>query len=440
MNDDDEIAEGEIVTEPGPQDHIGDQSTATTASMALIPVEPGGLARPVAGVDEVREAFEQYLTLRRTIVVESDITRIGKKEFVNKSGWRKLGTVMGTSSELRSRDYARDAQGRTVSAEVVVRAHAPNGRFMDGLGVCEIHERCCPRAYEGGVCTDKRSYHTHCEPGCDGFLHFSKPQHDLPATAYTRALNRASSDLFGFGEVSAEEITDRDEPAPEEWRRRVAAAMNAIEDEEQKRMVKCKFVDGFGMPGELRKGQMVAVETSLKNAGLTIPDTIPDPAAGGQPDAAPPASSPSSHSREGGPTDNGESNGSARAGGGRTGTVVAPPAATPPAEPAKPATPQQKRNLGIRIAELEANEFIPKGAKDELVASLTGGRTTSRTQLSTEEAGKLLALCHQLQNGNVSYNPPGSNPGQGGDLPLLTGNNPPGDKFLESWPQLQEQT
>lgn len=422
--------EGEEVDPHAGPDQIGEQPTSTTAAMAIVPVEHGALTRPVAGVEQVREAFEQYLELRRTIVVASDVTRISGKEFVNKSGWRKLGTVMGTSSKIISRDYQRDEHARITSAEVIVRAIAPNGRFMEGLGACDFHERCCPRAFgvEGQdpppVCRDGRSKHHHCEPGCDGFNHFSKPQHDIPATASTRALNRAMSDLFGFGEVSAEEVTDRDELAPEEWRLRVGAAMRAIEDPMIRAQVKTNFVNAFGLPMELTNGQMVNVEAVLKQNNIAMPDTAPDPAAGGQPDAAPPASA--AQPPQGG-SDAAEPNGSERAEGGRDKSVVAPPAA-PPAEPAKPATPQQKRNLGIRVAELEANEFIPKGAKDELVGSLTQGRTTSRTQLSTEEAGKLLALCHQLQSGNVSYN------GSGGDLPLLTGNNPPGDKFLESWP------
>lgn len=433
MNDVIDVEGEEVDPHAGP-DQIGEVAVATTAAMQLVPVERGGLTRPVATVEETREAFEQYQLLRQTIVTEKDVTRISGKEFVNKSGWRKLGTVMGTSSKIVSRDYQRDAHARITSAEVIVRAIAPNGRFMEGLGACDFHERCCPRAFgvEGQetppVCRDGRSKHHHCEPGCDGFNHFSKPQHDIPATASTRALNRAMSDLFGFGEVSAEEVTDRDELAPEEWRLRIGAALNAIADKTIRAAVKTNFAKAFGLPMELTNGQVINVEKVLRDNNIAIPDTVPDPAAGGQPDAAPPAS-PTEPPREG-ESAGGESNGSERAEGGRDKSVVAPPAA-PPAEPAKPATAQQKRNLGIRIAELEANEFIPKGAKDELVGALTQGRTTSRTQLSTEEAGKLLALCHQLQSGNVTYN------GTGGELPLLSANNPPGDKFLEAWPQPQ---
>jgi hypothetical protein len=77
-----------------------------------------------------------------------------------------------------------------IEVTVIARAIAPNGRYRDGIGVCEIHDRC------------NRS----CMAGCRGFHHYAHPTHDLVATAATRASNRASSDLYGMGEVSAEEI------------------------------------------------------------------------------------------------------------------------------------------------------------------------------------------------------------------------------------------
>lgn len=437
---DDDVAEAEIVGPHDGPDKIGDQPEATTAAMAIVPVEHGGLTRPVAGIDDVRAAFEQYLELRRTIVVESDITRIGKKDFVNKSGWRKLGTVMGTSSRIVSRDYQRDEHARVTSAEVIVRAIAPNGRFMEGLGACDFHERCCPRAFgvEGQtpppVCKDGRKTHTHCQSGCDGFNHFSKPQHDIPATASTRALNRAMSDLFGFGEVSAEEVTDRDELAPEEWRLRVGAALGAIADNMIRAQVKRNFANAFGLPMELTNGQMINVEKVLRDNNIAIPDTVPDPEAAGPRDGAPAASPPEPSATAGpngtatsGKPAGGESSGSEAAAGGKGSGSSSRPAAAPNAEPAKPATAQQKQTLGMRFAELVDNEYIGPGAKDELVGSLTLGRTTSRTQLSFDEATKLLALTHQIQNGAISVN-------LDGELPLLTPNNPVGDKFMQGWP------
>jgi hypothetical protein len=59
----------------------------------------------------------------------------------------------------------------------VVRVTAPNGRTALGVGMCSTEER-----------------------------NFAHKDHDVYATAHTRAKNRAISDIIGAGEVSAEEI------------------------------------------------------------------------------------------------------------------------------------------------------------------------------------------------------------------------------------------
>jgi hypothetical protein len=157
---------------------IEDDPNGTVASLAPI-VRGDALVRPAASVADVESAFHDYQRLCQRLLDDDDIQQIGGKSFRKKSAWRKLAVAFGVSCEVRDRDYERDEQGRIVRAEIVVRAMAPNGRYMDGLGVCDISER-----------------------------KFSKPNHDIPATAMTRATNRACADLFGMGEVSAEEITD----------------------------------------------------------------------------------------------------------------------------------------------------------------------------------------------------------------------------------------
>ena len=61
--------------------------------------------------------------------------------------------------------------------EATVRVTAPNGRFSEATASCASNER-----------------------------KFSHPEHDVRATAHTRAKNRAIADLIGGGEVSAEEM------------------------------------------------------------------------------------------------------------------------------------------------------------------------------------------------------------------------------------------
>lgn len=174
----------------------------TTA--ALVPLASSSVVRPAAALADIREAFQDYQALCASLLVADDYQQIGDKQFRKKSAWRKLAVAFNVSCEVVSRDYERNDAGRIVRAEVVVRALAPNGRYMEGLGACDIFERCCSTP-----CPKTRwQKHKCCESDCNGSHHFSKPQHDIPATAMTRATNRACADLFGMGEVSAEEVME----------------------------------------------------------------------------------------------------------------------------------------------------------------------------------------------------------------------------------------
>lgn len=183
----------------------------TVASLAPAVIEHSdALVRPAAGEDTIVEVFVAYQHLRNRLLTDSDYQVIAGKRFPKKSAWRKLGVAFGVSFDLKERVYERDDHGRIVRAEVVAVATAPNGRHSDGLGACDLYERCCQQGCAKG------GHHKHC-PGakgekCNASTHFSNAQHDIPSTAETRAKNRAASDLFGFGEVSAEEMNvHRDE-------------------------------------------------------------------------------------------------------------------------------------------------------------------------------------------------------------------------------------
>jgi len=145
-------------------------------STAVVPVNADSFLLESAPVDDVVQAMETHHELCRSLLTRDDYQSVGSKQFIKKSGWRKLAVAYGVSCEMLSQEIDRD-DGLICRAQVVVRATAPNGRFNDGIGVCSAEER-----------------------------GFSKPEHDIPATAFTRAQNRACSDLFGLGEVSAEEI------------------------------------------------------------------------------------------------------------------------------------------------------------------------------------------------------------------------------------------
>jgi len=123
-----------------------------------------------------------------------------EKVFKKRTAWRKLALAFNISDEIVKEEkevIPSSSPDKRVEDETIwriyVKATAPNGRFVYGVGACSSREKkfLTPSGSERVV-------------------------HDVFATAHTRAKNRAISDLLGSGEVSAEEITkDEEEKAPE---------------------------------------------------------------------------------------------------------------------------------------------------------------------------------------------------------------------------------
>jgi hypothetical protein len=134
-------------------------------------------------IDATKKSMDVYQRGLRALLDDDDWQTFEDKKgneqrFLKRAGWRKIALWFNLSLETRIVDIDREAKtGRAVRARVIARATAPNGRFADG---------------EGGASP------------ADTFG--QKPEHDLAATAATRATNRAISNLVGLGAVSAEEV------------------------------------------------------------------------------------------------------------------------------------------------------------------------------------------------------------------------------------------
>jgi hypothetical protein len=183
---------------------------SNTATPAPPPLElaPNPRLEPLRPMPlhEVKRAMTEYQEGLRALLDSTDwqkfLDRQGQeREFVKKPGWRKIAMWFGLDLLIDAERIVvdRDADGRIMRARVVGRVVAPNGRVGEDVAVCSIDER-----------------------------HFSKPEHDLVATAATRALNRATSGLVGMGDVSAEEVMDDVEPLLPDW---AQAADDAFEGE-----------------------------------------------------------------------------------------------------------------------------------------------------------------------------------------------------------------
>lgn len=156
-------------------------------------------------VPKAVKQWKDYQRLTKDLLDESDYQAVGRNKFKKKSAWRKYSRAFNlTETEKEVTVPERDSKFWPLYASAWSSIASPDGRTGTGYHECNIFEKCCP-ASDGLDCTNDSQWHVHCETSCNGHRHWGHPG-DIPATAHTRAKNRAISDWVGAGEVSAEEI------------------------------------------------------------------------------------------------------------------------------------------------------------------------------------------------------------------------------------------
>ena len=132
-------------------------------------------------LEQAVKMVQLFQAAKAKVLAASDIVEIKGRQFVKRSGWRKIGLLFGVQWQIVSIEREGTEKGHR-QVRVIVRSSLPYGRYVDEVAVNNSEEY-----------TGNRS-------GQDTW-------HNLEATATSRAINRAISDLIGAGEVSAEEIT-----------------------------------------------------------------------------------------------------------------------------------------------------------------------------------------------------------------------------------------
>lgn len=145
---------------------------------AIVPT----IVKPIASIDDIVENWKQFEKLKKQLLKPDDyqaIVRRGiSKKYIKRSGFRKIAVAFGLSDEIISQTRTdRHDKEDSFTWQIVVKVTHPNGRTCTGVGACDSLER--------------------------GFAH---KEHDIYATAHTRAKSRAISDMVAGGEASAEEM------------------------------------------------------------------------------------------------------------------------------------------------------------------------------------------------------------------------------------------
>lgn len=134
------------------------------------------IVKPLVSVDQAVEQWNIFEDLKQKLLVKDDYAKIQGKPYVKKSGFRKIAVFFNLSDEIIHEERV-DREDRSFYWRIKVKATAPNNRTSIGVGICDSNER-----------------------------RFSHVEHDVYATAHTRAKNRAISDMVAGGIVSAEEM------------------------------------------------------------------------------------------------------------------------------------------------------------------------------------------------------------------------------------------
>jgi len=151
----------------------------------LIPVDAD---MSVMTVEQAQAAVQRYREITRGALGADDWQGPPGEpgSFIKKQGWQTIAKAYRVSTSVIDDVAEYDDDGVIIRSRAKVRAVDPDGRSREATGYCSIHE--------------------------PGRRSSPKLEHDLRATAVTRAENRAISNLAGIGQVSAEEAG----PAAEE--------------------------------------------------------------------------------------------------------------------------------------------------------------------------------------------------------------------------------
>jgi hypothetical protein len=194
-------------------------SEAVSIEDAVVVRDEVSVVKPSA---DVGEAFEGYQKLQGQLdrAMPECIIVVGDKKFRTKKYWMAVATAFGVDAQLVEVPRYELAEDGDWGYVAHARAVAPNGRTMDAMGAC--------------FASEKRS-------GQD-------TRHNVLGHAETRAKLRAISNLVGFGEVSADELTDESAvaKAPAKRKPRAAAKPAPAASDDSPSTVGSHFDDDIG--------------------------------------------------------------------------------------------------------------------------------------------------------------------------------------------------
>jgi hypothetical protein len=202
---------------------------------------------PLVSPDKAAEQWKLFEALKAKLLNEEDYQTIVGKRYIKRSGFRKIAVYFGISDRILKEERTQRDDG-SFFWKIEVEAYAPNGRSCVGVGACDSRER-----------------------------KFAHTEHDVFATAHTRAKSRAISDLVAGGAVSAEEVeaettaNETQEPLTEtQVSAQVPITKETMQMEGLRQFPLTEGLKAVGMLNVLGKEASIVPEKPLKQDGSTI--------------------------------------------------------------------------------------------------------------------------------------------------------------------------
>ena len=158
-------------------------------------------------LEEIAAVYDQFERIKTQLLTKDDMENIQDSMFITKSGWRKIATAFNVSVEATEKEKV--IEDGVVRWRVTARAVAPNGKSATGMAMCGSNESNHMEFMAKG--NEEKPEGDNIFKVDGHWRRLKDPrevdEHNIYATAETRAKNRAISDLVGGGEVSAEELS-----------------------------------------------------------------------------------------------------------------------------------------------------------------------------------------------------------------------------------------
>ena len=96
----------------------------------IIPVP----VRPLVTPEQAAEEWSRFEAVMKRLLTSDDYQVIKDKQYVKKSGLRKIAVYTGLSDRILEQERT-DREDDSFTWRIVVQAEAPNGRVCSGVGI-----------------------------------------------------------------------------------------------------------------------------------------------------------------------------------------------------------------------------------------------------------------------------------------------------------------